>query len=106
MKRAVALATAILLSGCSVLFVEKVRVTGDHVSCTDSYTYPLVDGAVGVVGIATPFILEALRDRRASNPNFALYIPLWTAGVIGAVSSVVGMTRVRHCRRVRPAAAS
>lgn len=102
MKRAAAVAMAILLSGCSILFVEKVRVTGDHVSCTDSYTYPLVDGAAGVAGIATPFILEALRDRRASNPKFALYVPLWTAGVIDAVSSIVGMARVRHCRRVRP----
>ena len=104
MKQLGVLALAVVFSGCSVLFVENVHTTGGKVECTESMQLPLVDAAVGVVGLATPFILEAMRDRRVDNPNWPLYVGLWGAGAVGAVSSVIGVKKVKRCRREREAA--
>ena len=101
------LALSLASSGCSIAFLDKPRVTPDNkAECDSSYKYPLIDGAVGVVGISTPFIMEALRDRRASNPNFLLYIPLWGAGVAGVISAIVGRSRVGRCRDLKDSMAA
>lgn len=97
MKRMVAL-VALATSGCSLVFVEKPHVEAGKVTCTESMKFPAIDAVVGVVGIATPFILEATRDRSVDNPNWPVYVGLWGAGVIGAISAVVGYRKVHRCR--------
>lgn len=92
-------AASLLASGCSFVFVQSPHVVEGKVECTREFTLPLVDAAVGVTGIVTPFILEQLRDRSVDDPNMVLYVGMWAAGVAGAVSSIVGITKVKRCRR-------
>ncbi|HSD85955.1 MAG TPA: hypothetical protein VLB44_00515 [Kofleriaceae bacterium] len=109
MKRflAGALALSLASSGCSIAFLDKPRVTPDNkAECDSSYKYPLIDTAVGVVGISAPFIIDSFRDRRASNPPFLLYIPLWGAGVAGVISAIIGRSRVGRCRDLKESMAA
>ena len=104
MKR-FAVVLAVASSACSLVFVEKVHVNAGKVECTESRKFPLIDAAVGVVGIVTPFLLEAMRDRAVDDVNWPLNIGLWGAGAAGAISSVIGFRRVGRCRREQEAAA-
>jgi hypothetical protein len=90
------LSLAMFSSGCSIAFLEKPRVTPDNkVECDSTMKYPLIDGVVGIAGIATPFILD--RTALKGDPNFLLYIPLWAVGLGTAISAVVGYKRVGRC---------
>ena len=96
------LSLAVFSSGCSIAFLDKARVTPDNkVECDSTMKYPLIDAAVAVVGISTPFILEAMRDRSKDNPNFLIYVPLWATGVGTAISAVIGRSRVSRCRDLK-----
>jgi hypothetical protein len=98
---------AMLSSGCSIAFLDKARVTPDNkVECDSTMKMPLIDGAVAVVGISTPFILEALRDRSKDNPNFLIYVPLWVTGVGTAISAVIGRSKVNRCRSLKESVAA
>lgn len=91
-------AASLLSSGCSFVFVQSPHVVEGKVECTREFTLPLVDAAVGVTAAATPFLLEELRDRTDS-VNLPLYYGLWAVGVAGVISSIIGITKVKRCRR-------
>jgi hypothetical protein len=99
MKRSLALVMAVLVTsaGCGVVFVEGPHVVEAKVTCTQDFTLPLVDVAVAVVGIATPFILDA--TALDGKPNFVVYSGMWITGVAAAISSVIGIQKVKRCRR-------
>lgn len=101
MKRALALAMAVLVTstGCSIAFVEGPHVVEGKVTCTQEMTMPLVDAAVSVVSIATPFIFEAARDRSTMDPQIGLSVALWGVGLATAISAVIGVQKVKRCRR-------
>jgi hypothetical protein len=97
MKRMVAL-VALAATGCSLVLVEKPHVEAGKVACTDSMKFPAIDAGIGIIGIGMPFLLEAMRDRSVDKVNWPLYIGLWGAGAVGAISSVVGYRKVSRCR--------
>jgi hypothetical protein len=101
MKRTLALVMAVLVTsaGCGVVFVEGPHVVEAKVTCTQEFTLPLVDVAVAVVGIATPFVIEETRDRSKDAPPMAFNIALWGVGLAAAISSVIGIQKVKRCRR-------
>jgi hypothetical protein len=101
---------AMLSSGCSIAFLEKPRVTPDNkVECDSTMKFPLIDGVVGVVGISTPFLLEYMRNHGtidADSPPYFIYVPLWVAGVGGAISAIVGYKRVGRCSDLKDSVAA
>jgi hypothetical protein len=101
MKRALALVMAVLVTsgGCSIAFVDGPHVEAGNVSCTEEMTLPLVDAAVAAVAIASPFIFEATRDRSTTDPQIGPSVVFWAAGLATAISAVIGMQRVKRCRR-------
>jgi hypothetical protein len=100
MKRALAVVMAALVSsaGCSIAFVDGPHVVAGKVTCTEEMTLPLVDAAIAAVLIAGPFIHEFARDR-SSDPHVELSIVSWAAGLGTAISAVVGVRKVKRCRR-------
>jgi hypothetical protein len=112
MKRLVAgvAALGMISSGCSIAFLEKPRVTPDNkVECDSTMKFPLIDGVVGVVGISTPFLLEYMRTHGSidrDSPPYFIYLPLWVAGVGGAISAVVGYKRVGRCSDLKDSVAA
>ena len=96
-----------LSSGCSIAFLEKPRVTPDNkVECDSTKKMPLIDTAVAVVGVSTPFIIEYTRDRREDAPNFLIYAGLWATGLATAISAVVGYKRVGRCSDLKDSVAA
>ncbi|HEY5921834.1 MAG TPA: hypothetical protein VIV11_09205 [Kofleriaceae bacterium] len=92
---------ALLTSGCSILLVDKPTINAGKVECTREMTFPVVDGAIAVTSIATPFIYELwIRDRSTQDPQLALSAVLWGAGLATAISAVIGYSRVGRCRRL------
>jgi len=90
------MAVVVSSAGCGVLFVEGPHVVEAKVTCTQEFTLPLVDAAVAVVGIATPFILQS--TLRSDSYN-VLYVGLGVTGVAAAISSAIGIQKVKRCRR-------
>lgn len=90
-------AASVLTSGCSFVFVQSPHVVEGKVQCTHELTYPIIDAAVGVTGVLTPFILD--RTVLRGEPNFLLYIPMWAAGLAASISAVSGVSKVKRCRR-------
>ncbi len=99
MNRALSVVLMLATSGCSVVFVDGPTLVGDKVVCTESMTLPLVDGAVAAVGLATPVILESMRNRGIDDANIPLYVGVAAVGAAALVSTVIGVTKVRRCRR-------
>jgi hypothetical protein len=94
------LAPLVVSGGCSLAFVESPHVSAGKVECTHDYTLTLVDVAVAAAGVVTPFVLESARDRSVDDPNMVLYGALWVSGVVYGVSALIGMQRVKRCRRL------
>jgi hypothetical protein len=101
MNRALALVMTVLVTsaGCSIAFVDGPHVVEGKVTCTQEMTLPLVDAAVAAVLIASPFIFEATRDRSTTDAQIGPSVVFWGAGLVTAVSAVIGMQRVKRCRR-------
>jgi hypothetical protein len=101
MKRALALVMAVLVTsgGCSIAFVDGPHVVAGKVTCTEEMTLPLVDAAVAAVAITTPFIFEATRDRSTVDPQIEASVLFWAIGLGTAISAVVGVRKVKRCRR-------
>jgi uncharacterized membrane protein AbrB (regulator of aidB expression) len=100
MKRALAVVMAALVStaGCSIAFVDGPHVVAGKVTCTEEMTLPLVDAAIAAVAITAPFIHEFTRDR-SSDPLVELSVVSWAVGLGTAISAIVGVRKVKRCRR-------
>lgn len=109
MRRTLVLSLVLLVatSGCSIVLVKPMHVTpSGEIACTRSYTVPLVDAAGAVAGLGTPLLLAAIRDRQRDQLNVPLSLGLAVTGVVYAISTVIGVTRVNRCRRLQASVAA
>src|SRR5262245_39447827 len=107
MRRVLALATAVSLTGCSFVFTRAPSDSGAppraQPDCTSSMGFPMFDGIFGGLMIAAA-LATAFDDNSGStqmtNETKAVAATLVIGAAFG-VSSYVGYTRVSRCQRSR-----
>lgn len=115
MKRSIALVAVIsMLSGCSFLFVRGPQDTGTppraYPLCTDSMTWPAVDGAlallfgIGMFSAINQSDEDYLRnnpDTRADEQRTSAAIAAGILTAVAGVSAFIGYQRVNRCAGAR-----
>jgi hypothetical protein len=99
------LATSLLASGCSVIFLKGPKANyGLHesVNCTSSYELPALDAAMAAASLASYVLLSATEDNSAITADTrgpGPKLSLLGMGLFG-ISSVFGFYEVGRCRGV------
>jgi hypothetical protein len=101
MQRVLALVMAVLVTsaGCGVVFVEGPHVVEAKVTCTHEMTLPLVDAAVSLVSLVGFVYMARPGVAERTQTDVVLSFGLLGVGLATAVSSVIGIQKVKRCRR-------
>ena len=95
--RAIALATALAVSGCSFVFVDGGRKPNHHEpppSCTRHYAVPIVDAAIAALALGGVIYF-------ATSDNETKELGMVVEGGIAAgfgISALLGRAKVKRCR--------
>jgi hypothetical protein len=101
MKRALALVMAVLVTsaGCGVVFVEGPHVVEGKVTCTQEMTLPLVDAAVAAVSVVGFVYMARPGVAERTQTDVVVSFGVLGVGLATAISSVIGIKKVKRCRR-------
>ena len=109
MGRAIGLVClAVHVNACSLVFVRPappVVASGAPVDCTDSHTFPWIDGIYGLAAVSS--IVGDSASNSASSGEKAAGIPIMSVVAIGFLASAyIGFRRVGRCEELEDAAAA